>query len=410
MRIAYFVNQYPMVSHSFIRREILALEKLGCNIARIALRSNPKDLVDPRDISEYAKTRFILKQPIFTIIKSVLLFLIRYPFRLSRALWLTIKIGWNSERGIVRHIFYFIEACVLAMWMKAEKIQHVHAHFGTNSTTVAMLASELSSIPYSFTVHGPEEFDKPVALSLSEKIKRAAFVVAISSFGKSQLSRWVDHKFWQKLNVVHCGLDGDFFSFEHSPVEDVPRLVCIGRLCEQKAQPLLMEAVHKLKQNGRDFELVLAGDGPLRTKIEDMIEQYGLQTTVKITGWISSEEVRDQLLKARAMVLPSFAEGLPVVIMEAMAIERPVISTYIAGIPELVIPEENGWLVTAGDVEALCVALEDVLDKKVEELREMGKKARHRVLERHDVDREAAKLLSLFNKSVQDNAPTLEKT
>lgn len=399
MRIAYFVNQYPMVSHSFIRREIQALEALGCDITRIALRSNAGDLVDQSDIEELAKTRFVLQQSIFTFLKAVIFCFVSAPSRFIRALLLAIRVGWKSERGIMRHIFYFVEANMVAMWLKTNKIQHVHAHFGTNSTTVVMLANELSSVPYSFTVHGPEEYDKPVALSLNEKIKRSAFVVGISSYGKAQLSRWVSHDMWPKINIVHCGLDKKFHTGKISPIGKTRKFVCVGRLCEQKAQPLLLEAFHILAQEGKDFELVLAGDGHLRPVLEKIIVDYNLQTKVKITGWISSTQVREEILSSQALILPSFAEGLPVVIMESMALARPVVSTYVAGIPELVLNGENGWLVTAGDVDALVDALRDVWGSTPAQLNAMGKRARKRVLQRHDVDTEAKKLFSLIKAS-----------
>jgi len=389
-----------MVSHSFIRREILALEDLGCDITRIALRSNPQALVDARDKEELTKTRFVLQQSPFTFLKALMSSLLSSPIRFLRAFKLALKVGWKSERGVVRHVFYFIEACVVAMWLKAENIQHVHAHFGTNSTTIVMLANELCSVPYSFTVHGPEEFDKPVALSLGEKIRRSAFVVGISSYGKAQLSRWVTHDLWHKLNVVHCGLDKKFHAGKIEPVSQGKlKFVCVGRLCEQKGQPLLLKAFHILSQEGRDFELVLAGDGHLRPQLEHLIAEYGLQEKVKITGWISSQQVREEIVSSRALVLPSFAEGLPVVIMEAMALARPVVSTYVAGIPELVQHEINGWLVTAGNVEVLVDALREVIKATPQRLNEMGQKARQRVLERHDIDTEAAKLLSMIKAS-----------
>lgn len=404
MQVAYFVNQYPMVSHSFIRREIQALELQGCEVARFALRSDPQTLVEEHDKQELAKTRFVLKQSIPTILKAVFTQLRSNPTAFLKALKLMFKVGWRSEAGLIRHFIYFVEACLISEWLKETNSQHVHAHFGTNSTAVVMLASELTGIPYSFTAHGPEEFDKPGGISLSEKITRSAFVVAISSFGKSQLSRWVDHDLWDKLKIVHCGLDQGFHEGKIPAIKAAPRLVCVGRLCEQKAQPLLIEAAHNLKQQGRDFELVLAGDGPLRSKIESMIEKYDLKSQVRITGWISSSEVRDELIKARTMVLPSFAEGLPVVIMEAMALGRPVISTYVAGIPELVIPGENGWLVPAGDIDALTTAIGEVLDAKPAQLKKLGANARSRVLERHDIDTEAAKLVVLFEASIAQNA------
>lgn len=220
----------------------------------------------------------------------------------------------------------------------------MHAHFGTNSTEVVMLANVLGGPAYSFTVHGPEEFDKPQFLHMGEKVRRAAFVAAVSSYGRSQLYRWVAHEHWGKVKVVHCGLERGFHDVAPVNVPCAPRLVCVGRLCEQKGQLLLLEAAHRLAAQSIDFELVLAGDGEMREEIGALIARHGLQAQVRITGWISSAQVREEILAARALVLPSFAEGLPVVIMEAMALRRPVLTTYVAGIPELVRPGENGWL------------------------------------------------------------------
>jgi colanic acid/amylovoran biosynthesis glycosyltransferase len=170
----------------------------------------------------------------------------------------------------------------------------------------------------------------------------------------------------------------------------------VGRLCEQKGQLLLVEAARALASRGVDFKLVLAGDGEMRGPIERLIARYGLQAQVRITGWISSAQVRDEILAARALVLPSFAEGLPVVIMEAMALRRPVLTTYVAGIPELVCQGDNGWLFPAGCVEALTEAMLDCLQQPVEVLQRMGEAACRRVLERHDIDTEAARLTRHF--------------
>lgn len=259
-----------------------------------------------------------------------------------------------------------------------------------------MLANALGGPTYSFTVHGPEEFDKPQFIHLGEKVRRAAFVVAISAYGRSQLFRWVAHAHWGRVKVVHCGLERAFHDVPAVAVPSVPRLVCVGRLCEQKGQLLLLEAAHILAAQAVEFEIVLAGDGEMREQIEALIALYGLQTQVRITGWISSEQVRSEILAARALVLPSFAEGLPVVIMEAMALRRPVLTTYVAGIPELVRQGENGWLFPAGAVQELAAALADCLATPVEALQRMGDAAYQRVLERHDIDTEAAKLAEFF--------------
>jgi colanic acid/amylovoran biosynthesis glycosyltransferase len=302
------------------------------------------------------------------------------------------------------HFIYLLEACQIALWLRAGKIEHLHAHFGTNSAEVAMLVRELGGPSWSFTAHGPEEFDKAEFIALPEKIRRAQAVVAVSSFGRSQLFRQVSHEYWSKIQVIHCGIEATFHDNAHDRPADARRLVCVGRLCEQKGQLLLLEAVQRLAAQGTKLELVLAGDGEMRPEIETLIALYKLQDIVRITGWISSDQVREELLAARALVLPSFAEGLPVVIMEAMALRRPVISTFVAGIPELIHSGEHGWLVPAGDVESLATAIQNCLEQPPEAITRMGKAARARVLERHDIDKEATKLTALFQTASNHSA------
>lgn len=401
MRVAYLINQYPKVSHAFIRREILALERQGLEVLRIAMRGWDGDLVDADDLRERERTRYILQGGIIPTLLALLQIALKQPVRFLSALALALRMSRHADRPWPYHLFYLAEAARILPWMKDFGARHVHAHFGTNSAEVAMLANALGGPPYSFTVHGPEEFDKPVAIGLAEKIRRARFVVAVSSFGRSQLFRWVGHEQWHKIKVVRCGIEPAFHQHLQGdiPVPVNSRLVCVGRLCEQKGQLLLVEAAARLHEKGIDFELVLAGDGEMRPQIETAICAYQLEHKVRITGWISSNQVRDEILAARAMVLPSFAEGLPVVLMEAFALNRPVISTYIAGIPELVVKGENGWLIPAGDVNDLVVALEECLFTPKAKLQQMGEAAYLKVMARHDIDTEAAKLRSLFLRS-----------
>lgn len=397
MKVAYFINQYPKVSHSFIRREILALEKQGIEVLRLALRGWSEKLVDPQDVAEQSQTFYVLRQGAYGLLGALLAQLIRTPVAFVQAVLLAWRMSRGSGRSLPYHFVYLAEACKILGHLRHHPVQHIHAHFGTNSTEIVMLARALGGPPYSFTVHGPEEFDHPAALHIPAKIQNAAFVVAISSFGRSQLYRWVPHEQWKRIHVVHCGLEKSFYAgAESSPVADTPRLVCVGRLCEQKGQLILMEALQLLKRQGIAFELVLAGDGEMRAEIEQAVARHDMQQNVRITGWISSDQVRDELQAARVMVLPSFAEGLPVVIMEAMALERPVVTTSIAGIPELVRHGLDGWLVAAGDVEALASALIEALRTDVAELQNMGRRGRQRVNLRHDIDTEAAKLAKLF--------------
>ncbi len=396
-RIAYFVNQYPKVSHSFIRREIQSLERQGFAVQRIALRGWDSGLVDASDRDERARTRYVLKAGLAGLLPAVMLALLAHPLRFLKALRLALRLGWGADRAWPYHLVYLAEACRILPWMRAFGARHVHAHFGTNSAEVVMLAHALGGPPFSFTVHGPEEFDKPQSLKLREKVGQAAFVVAISSFGRSQLCRWVPHADWDKIKVVHCGLEAAFHDVPAMPVPDMPRIVCVGRLCEQKGQLLLVEAVSRLVRKGLPLELVLAGDGGMRDEIERLVARHKLEQQVRITGWIDSDQVREEILAARALVLPSFAEGLPVVIMEAMALRRPVLTSYVAGIPELVRDGQHGWLFPAGDIDALTCALEEFLATPPEALAAMGEAARAQVLRRHAIDVEAAKLARLFH-------------
>ena len=399
-KIAYVINQYPKVSHSFIRREIAALERQGFDVLPFALRGWNEELVDKEDQRERTRTHYILQDGVLPLLLASFNALLTAPRRFFAALLLTVRMARRAHRALPYHLAYLAEACRLLPWIRSFGASHIHAHFGTNSAEVAMLVHALGGPQYSFTVHGPDEFDMPESLGIREKVHRAAFVVAISSFGRSQLYRWVDRAHWPKIKVVHCGLEPSFHAHAPTAPVDRARLVCVGRLCEAKGQLLLIEAVNRLARKGIRFELVLAGDGDMRREIENLISTYGLRSQITITGWISSDRVREEILASRALVLPSFAEGLPVVIMEAMALGRPVLTTYVGGIPELVQHGKNGWLIAAGDIDALGSAIEQLLSRSHEELRAMGDCGRARVLARHSIDFEAEKLAACFRETI----------
>lgn len=386
---AYLINQYPKVSHSFVRREILALERRGISVHRFAIRGWDESPVDPQDTDEQARTRYVLQGGVVPVLLAAAWMLLMQPVAFCAALRMAVVLSRGSERSLPYHLFYLAEAARLARWLRQARVTHLHAHFGTNSADVAVLAARMANCECSFTVHGPEEFDKPAAIHLKEKAKASKFVVAVSSFGRSQLYRWLDWADWGKVKVAHCGLDQHFLSEEPDPVPEVPHLVCVGRLCEQKGQYLLVQAARLLAREGLSFRLTLAGDGELRASIERYVAQESLEGHVQITGWLSGEQVKGLLRQSRAMILPSFAEGLPVVIMEAMAMGRPVLSTYVAGIPELVRHGVTGWLFPAGDVEQMAHAMRECLNTPAPTLQAMGDEGRQRVLARHDVDRSA---------------------
>ncbi len=393
--IAYLTNQYPLVSHTFIRREILALIAEGIRVERFSIRPADPDPIDAADRSERQHTRSVLDAGAVGLLGHALAALARNPLRWFAALRLAVRCGWNSHRGLPRHLVYFLEAAVLHRWLRAASVEHLHAHFATNSATVAMLCGVLGKVPFSFTAHGPEEFDKPEALALAQKLRRCQFVVAISEFGRSQLFRWCDYDRWDRVHVVRCAVDGAFLVADAPPPRG-RRLVCVGRLGPEKGQLRAVEACAQLAQEGCEFELVLVGDGPFRPRIEALVRDLGMQNRVSITGWVDGATVREHILAARAMVLPSFAEGLPVVIMEALALRRPVISTYVAGIPELVEPGVSGWLVPPGSVEALRGAIRALMETDEATLLRMGRAGARRVACQHNATLEAQKLAALF--------------
>lgn len=397
MKIAYFVNEYPKVSHSFIRREVLALERQGFEILRTALRGWANELPDAEDQAERTRTRYVLRRGLLALVLPTLLRMLRSPIRFMSAIRLAAHMSHDSERPLMYHLIYIMEACRVLEWVKDFGAERIHVHFGDNSTEIIMLARVLGGPPYSFTAHGPNEFQRN--WGLDQKIHHCEFAVAISSYGRSQLYLRSEPRDWPKLKVIHCGLEKSFYDVPAAPLPAGGPLICVGRLCAAKGQRLLLEGIARLVAAGIPVQLVLAGDGPMRPELERRIAHLGIGQHVRITGWISSEQVRREILAARALVLPSFAEGLPVVIMEAMALRRPVLTTYIAGIPELVRSGENGWLFPAGSIEDMDRALRECLTLPVEALQKMADAGFERVTRRHSIDLGASKLAALFRAS-----------
>jgi colanic acid/amylovoran biosynthesis glycosyltransferase len=398
MKIAYLTNQYPHVRHTFIRREIVALESLGVEVARFSIRRSGDDAVDPADRAEFAKTRALLGVGPLGLLRSLIATKLTRPLKYLKALRQTIRFGRKSERGVLRHLVYLAEACVLRSWLAKENIQHLHVHFATNPAVVARLCELLGGPKYSITVHGPEEWDQPAALSLKAKYEAAAFVVAVTDFGRCQIYRWTDLAFWPKVHVVRCGVDAGFLKAEPTPVPETNQLVLVAGLVEQKGHLALIEALAKVRKQC-DFRMVLVGDGHLRGILEARVKELGIAENVVFAGWQSNAQVRDHLIASRAMIMPSFAENLPVAMMEALAMGRPVLGTYIAGVPELIEDGRNGWLVPAGNVDAIADKVVHILRTPVAELTAMGRHGCETVRRRHDAIIEAGRMKALFEQA-----------
>jgi colanic acid/amylovoran biosynthesis glycosyltransferase len=402
--VAYLINQYPSTSHTFVRREICALEALGLQVDRYSIRPFPEPQIEPADQLEASRTRVLLGGGAKGLLGACLAVFARHPLRFLASFWLVLKLARYSDRGFIRPLAWLAEACLIKRLMAKSGAQHLHAHFGTNSAAVAMLANALGGPSYSFTSHGTESFDSPPTISLGLKIARARFVVAVSEWGRAQLMRWSSPDSWRKLHVVRCGLDDQFLGTPEEPAPAAPRLVCVSRLSPEKGVEVLVAAVEQLVQSGTNLELVLVGDGPSRPSIEARLANTSVQDKVHLLGWGDAARVRKEILASRALVVPSLAEGLPVVIMEAFALCRPVIATAVGAVPELVEHRHTGWLVAPGSADSLAAAIREALSASRDDLLTMGRRGAERIRERHTVTNEARTLASLLT----DSAPSAQ--
>ena len=396
MKLAYLLNAYPMTSTTFIRREIEAIEALGQPVHRFALRHwDGGALVDPDDIADQGRTHYILTGSKAALAKDALLAILAHPLRFLALLPLWWRVWRNAGRKFVQHVAYLIEALAFYRRTRALGIDHVHTHFSTNATTVAMFARRMGGASYSFTVHGPDELvpGEPAALSIREKAREAAFIVAITRYCRDRIAQEAPDSAG-KIRIIPCGIDIDAFPFDPTPPESA-RVICIGRLCANKGQVHIPPAVAAVAEEFPGLIVELIGGGEDEAAIREAVARHGVERQVVLQGWASNAHVRASLETGRAMLLPSYAEGLPIGIMEALAIGRPVLTTRIAGIPELV-DAGCGWIFDPGDEAAIAEALRGVMRATKAERAAMGMEGRRRVEERHDRRKSAAALVGAF--------------
>jgi len=399
LRVAYLTSEYPAVTHTFIKREIQALERCGVVVVRFAMRSRKDELVDADDRQELENTRYLLSGGFGALASAAARRAVMTPRRFLTALGLTIRLSFDSDRSLARHLAYLAEACLLRQWLAHDDVTHLHAHFATNPAEVALLARILGGPRYSFTAHGSDTNDRPAQMALEHKVGHASFVAVVCSFGRTQIWRWVPSEMWGKVALVRCGLPPGYGAESTAMGERPHRLVCIARLARAKGHALLIEATAQLRDSGVPIEVVLVGDGPMRAELERLVERHRLERQVRLVGYLDNDDTKKQLGLARALVVSSFSEGLPVVIMEAMANRRPVIAPYLAGIPELVVHGKSGWLYPPGDVNGLKAAMKACLAATPDTLATLGEEAHDRVWSYHDADVEAAKLLELIKRA-----------
>jgi colanic acid/amylovoran biosynthesis glycosyltransferase len=396
MKLAYLLNSYPLISTTFIRREIEAIEALGQPVKRFAMRRWAGQLVDPDDIADQGRTEYILSGATLALVLALLRECVTNLPRLLALLphW---RRAWKAEgTGLIRHIAYLLEAIRFRQRAVEEGIEHTHVHFSTNAATVAMHARRLGGPPFSFTVHGPDELVNPAANAIRDKIEAAAFVVAITDFCRARLVLEAPD-LAEKIIIVRCGLILPDFPF----IDDVQAggpIVCVGRLCANKAQALIPAALALVKDEYPGIMVELVGGGEHEGIIRAESKRLGVSENIRLHGWASADTVRERVRASSALLLPSFAEGLPIVLMEALALGRPVLTTYVAGIHELV-DEKVGWIFPAGSIEAIAGALRGAMAADRKTLLAMASEGRRRVEERHDLARSAQALLLTFMRS-----------
>ncbi len=399
VRIGYLTSAYGRPSDTFIRNEVNHLRDAGAFVQTYSIRR--PDLPQSPDSevrSHRLHTEYLLEAGAGRILFGACRTAVRHPLRMLKAARCAVRSQAPGVRGALRQCVYSVEAAYLADRLQHDRIEHLHNHIGENSATVAMLASVLANIPYSMTIHGPGIFYAPEHWALGEKIRNAAFTICISDFCLGQCTIFAPRSAWERLHVVRCSVQDRFLESpsRRFKQEDPPRFVFVGRMCVEKGQRILLEAADRLRKEGRQFRIAMIGDGPLRASLQASAARYELHETVEFLGWLPSERVKDEMLRARAVVLPSFAEGLPIVLMEALALECPVISTPVAGIPELVEHGRNGWLVPAGAIGPLADAMEQALDLPADRLDQMGRDGREKVLALHHPRQQVQQLLRLF--------------
>ncbi|HEX8910825.1 MAG TPA: glycosyltransferase family 4 protein [Humisphaera sp.] len=391
LRIAYMTGEYPRATDTFIQREVAALRDKGVHVQTFSIRKpHNKENVGPETQAELARTYYVFPPKPLKILGAHLSLLLTKPGRYFKSMKTALTVRPPGLKPFVWQVAYFLEAGVVAHQVRKQKLTHLHNHFSNSSCSVAMLAAEMGAFTFSFTMHGPMEFFEPKYWRIDEKIRRGLFVACISHFCRSQAMIFGPQDKWDRMHIVHCGVDPALFTAAtHSGVGT--RLLFVGRLAGVKGLPMLLDAVAKVKAAHPLVRLTLAGDGPDRAKLVERSKALGIESNVEFLGYQSQAQVRELLKKTDVFVMGSFAEGVPVVLMEAMAAGVPVVATQIAGIPELVEPGVNGLLVPPGDADSLAAAVEKLVADA--ELRtEFGRAGRAKVAAEFNIHREAARL------------------
>ena len=391
--MAYLLSQYPAVNHVFMLREVRLLRQLGFEIHVASIRGADRDTaaMTAAEREESRSTFYVKSSGPFRITAAHIHTLVSRPLSYLRGLFGAAGIGASG-------LLYFAEAVVAGYWMKSKRLSHLHTHY---ASTVGLMVARIFPVTLSVTFHGPAEFENPGSFRLAEKVQASQFACAISQYGVGQLMYACGHAQWLKLELTLLGVDPS--GFPPRPFRQNPspfEIVCVGRLAPVKGQHLLIEAIDSLVREGRQVRLRLAGDGPDRLALQQDVENRGLSAHVSFEGNVNQDRLRELYSESDALVLPSFAEGLPVVLMEAMAMEIPCVAPWINGIPEIVTHEMDGLLVPPGNPQALAGAIGRLMGD-AELRRALGHRARLKILEKFDLQHNTEHLADVFRRRLR---------
>lgn len=401
-RIAYLLSRYPAISHTFFLQEVIGLRALGLHIETASINppDRPLHALPPLEAQEAANTFYVKTSSKPRALLTVFL----HPLVLLRGLRAVAKLPrltWKLRR---LWFFYLVEAMLVGHWMRQRNLQHLHVHFGGPVASVGMLASIAWKLPYSLTIHGPEELLDVEKYHLREKVQQASFIICISNFCRSQVLPLVRPEQSDRISVIRLGVTQKLLQMlavtdKKHPGTGSIQILCTGRLVPEKAQHILLQAFSMARSSGIHVRLDFIGDGPERSSLEAFTQHHGLADAVRFLGALSHEETIQHLQKADIFALPSFAEGIPVALMEAMALGIPCISTTIAGIPELIRHGQDGLLVPPSNVRALADAIALLaLDKDLRHC--MGTSAQQQVTDEYNLTKNHLQLAELLQKNI----------
>jgi colanic acid/amylovoran biosynthesis glycosyltransferase len=402
--IAYLLQHFPGITDTFVKREIRSLQKSGINVDIISIWKPRTEFDDasrwsvettPDILSQWLKeTHFLLPASFVSILLALLTCVLRSPPRFFRTLYLAYATARPGVRGFAYALIYFVQAVLVAEVLHWKSNGHVHNDIGDGGGTVTMLAAKLAGIGYSITFHGwPVFFDAKYS-RIKEKVLGAKFTRSISYFCRSQLMMFSECEDPTAFKIVHCGLNIERYAYR-PPSKKIKRLFCSGRLAPEKGHIFLIKALRLLLDKGYELELRLAGNGPSKKRLEALAGELGLNNHIHFLGFQSEDEIIHELHRSDLFVLSSFVEGVPVSVMEAMAIGVPVIATNVGGTSELVEDGRTGLLIRPSDIHALVDAVVRMIDD-YEFRKQAAERGRKKVEEEFDVEKETEKLRTCF--------------